>query len=203
MDITVNKINKKYKDQVVLDDVSFVVHSGETVGILGRNGCGKSTLLSIIAGTEKPDGGQILFSEGGGRKLIGYLPQINPLIEEVSVYDNLSLWIDDMRIIGEVLKKFDFDGISGKKVSKLSGGMKRRAAIMCALANSPKLLIMDEPTAALDIEFKKIIHDMMRTFTEHDGSIILVTHEKEEIEMCDRCYEIREGRLFGGGQESE
>lgn len=203
MDITVSKISKCYKNRAVLNDISLCVHTGETVGILGRNGCGKSTLLSIIAGTEKADRGQIIFSESGGRKLVGYLPQVNPLIEEVSVSDNLSLWIDDMGRMDEVLKAFDFDGISAEKVSKLSGGMKRRVAIMCALANSPKLLIMDEPTSALDIEFKKMIHDMMRAFAGSGGSIILVTHEKEEIDMCDRCYEIIDGKLFTGGLESE
>lgn len=203
MDITISQISKQYKNQTILTDISLCVHSGETVGILGRNGCGKSTLLSIIAGTEKADKGQVIFSERGGRKLIGYLPQINPLIEEVSIFDNLSLWIDDMGRIDEVLKEYDLDKIANKKVSKLSGGMKRRAAIMCALANSPKLLIMDEPTAALDIEFKKMIHDLMRQFIESGGSIILVTHEKEEIAMCDRCYEIRDGKLFTGGLESE
>lgn len=195
MDITVNNISKKYKNQTVLSDVSLYVKSGEIVGILGRNGCGKTTLLSIIAGTERPDCGSVLVSEGGGRSEIGYLPQINPLIEEVSVYDNLSLWIDDKGRIGEVLKAFDFDSVSGKKVGKLSGGMKRRAAVMCALANSPKVLIMDEPTAALDIEYKKLIHGLMRDYVNNGGTIILVTHEQEEIEMCDKCYLLNDGNL--------
>ena len=195
MDITVSNICKKYKNQVVLRDVSFYVGSGETVGILGRNGCGKTTLLSIIAGISKADSGKVIFSQPGGRSLVGYVPQVNPLIEDVSVVDNLGLWIDERERIDDALTAFDFKSIENKKVSKLSGGMKRRVAIMCALSNSPKLLIMDEPTASLDIEYKKLIHEMMKDYTKDGGTILLVTHEQEEIEMCDRCYYLDEGCL--------
>lgn len=195
MDITVKGIYKKYRNKTVLKDASFSATSGETVGILGRNGCGKTTLLSILAGTEKADMGSVIFSEPG-TNLSGYLPQVNPIIEEVSVRDNLGLWIDDADRIDEVLRDFDFYDIRGVKAGKLSGGMKRRLAIMCAMSNSPRLLIMDEPTAALDIEYKRLIHEMMRDFTQKGGTIILVTHEKEEIEMCDRCYILEEGTLL-------
>lgn len=195
MDITVNGICKKYKNQTILTDVSLSAGSGEIIGILGRNGCGKTTLLSIIAGVEKQDRGQVVFSERGGRALVGYLPQINPLIEEVSIVDNLSLWIDDASRIDGVLQAFNCYEIRGKKVGKLSGGMKRRVAIMCALSNSPKLLIMDEPTASLDIEYKRLIHDMMKSFVANGGTIILVTHEQEEINMCNHCYILEGGHL--------
>lgn len=194
MEITVSGIYKKYRNKTVLMDASFYAKSGEIVGILGRNGCGKTTLLSILAGNEKADMGSVTFSEGG-QNLSGYLPQINPIIEEVSVRDNLGLWIDDSNRIDEVLRSFDFYDIRGVKAVKLSGGMKRRLAIMCAMCNSPKLLIMDEPTAALDIVYKRLIHEMMRDFADKGGTIILVTHEKEEIEMCDRCYLLENGAL--------
>lgn len=196
MDITVSNISKKYKSQIVLENVSFHVRGGETVGILGRNGCGKTTLLSIIAGIEKADSGKVIFSEPGGRALVGYVPQVNPLIEDASVADNLGLWINERKRVNDALEVFDFKDISNKKVSKLSGGMKRRVAIMCALSNSPRLLILDEPTASLDIEYKQLIHNMMRNFTGDGGTILLVTHEQEEIEMCDRCYYLNEGCLL-------
>lgn len=196
MDITVSNISKKYKSQIVLENVSFHVRGGETVGILGRNGCGKTTLLSIIAGIEKADSGKVIFSEPGGRALVGYVPQVNPLIEDASVADNLGLWINERKRVNDALEVFDFKDISNKKVSKLSGGMKRRVAIMCALSNSPRLLILDEPTASLDIEYKQLIHNMMRNFTADGGTILLVTHEQEEIEMCDRCYYLNEGCLL-------
>lgn len=197
MDITVSNINKKYKKQLVLKDVSLYAKSGEIVGILGRNGCGKTTLISIIAGVEKADSGRVIFSERG-RELVGYVPQVNPLIEEASVIDNLGLWIKDSSKTDEILTAFDFDTLRSKKVYKLSGGMKRRVSIMCALSNSPRLLIMDEPTASLDIEYKKLIHGMMEEYVKSGGTIILVTHELEEINMCDRCYSLHEGHLSEG-----
>ncbi len=195
MDINVNNISKSYGKQKVLSDISFSVSGGQTVGIVGANGCGKTTLLSILAGIEMPDSGSVVFSEPGGRSLCGYLPQINPLLEEASVYDNLRLWTETAKSCDELIDKYGFSDIRKKKVSKLSGGMKRRLAIACALCNDPKLLIMDEPTASLDIDNKKMIHDRMRDFISGQGAIILVTHELEEIKMCSICYKIQDGTI--------
>ncbi len=196
MDIRVEHISKRFGSQMVLSDVSFSASSGEIVGIVGGNGCGKSTLLSILAGIERADRGNVIFSEPGGREKSGYLPQTNPLLEEASVYENIRLWAATKAVADQLLVQYRFEDVRRKKVRKLSGGMKRRLAIACALARDPKLLIMDEPTAALDIDYKKMIHDMMHRFSASGGTILLVTHEKEEIAMCHRCYLLREGLLF-------
>ncbi len=200
MQIIVNQISKSYGTQNVLQDVSLSAGDGELIGITGRNGCGKSTLLSILAGVEPPDRGTITFSEPGGRRLVGYLPQINPLIETASVEDNLKLWTEDREGFHRLAQEYNLTTILKKKVATLSGGMKRRLAIACALALNPRLLIMDEPTSALDIEYKKQIHEQMSMFTAQGGTIIMVTHEAEEIQLCTRCYQLEDGRLnlYGG-----
>ncbi|MCR5266962.1 MAG: ABC transporter ATP-binding protein [Lachnospiraceae bacterium] len=195
MDIRVEHVSRSYGDQEVLSDVSFTASGGEIIGIVGRNGCGKSTLLSILAGIERADHGNVVFSEPGGREKSGYLPQTNPLLEEASVYENIRLWAPDKEQAEKLLAQYRFLDVRRKKVRKLSGGMKRRLAIACALAHDPKLLIMDEPAAALDIVYKKMIHDMMEHFTKSGGTIILVTHEQEEIRMCHRCYLLQDGKL--------
>ncbi len=195
MDIRVEHVSRRFGSQTVLSDVSFGASAGEIIGIVGRNGCGKSTLLSILAGIEKADGGNVIFSEPGGREKSGYLPQTNPLLEEVSVYENLRLWAPGKEQADRLLAQYRFEDVRNKKVKKLSGGMKRRLAIACALAHDPKLLIMDEPTAALDIVYKKMIHEMMSRFTASGGTIILVTHEQEEINMCHHCYLLENGIL--------
>ncbi|MBQ7582357.1 MAG: ABC transporter ATP-binding protein [Lachnospiraceae bacterium] len=195
MDIRVEHVSRSYGDQEVLSDVSFTASGGEIIGIVGRNGCGKSTLLSILAGIERADRGNVVFSEPGGREKSGYLPQTNPLLEEASVYENIRLWAPDKEQAEKLLAQYRFLDVRRKKVRKLSGGMKRRLAIACALAHDPKLLIMDEPAAALDIVYKKMIHDMMEHFTKSGGTIILVTHEQEEIRMCHRCYLLQDGKL--------
>ena len=200
MQIVVNQISKSYGTQNVLKDVTLSAGDGELIGIIGRNGCGKSTLLSILAGVEAPDNGMITFSEPGGRRLVGYLPQINPLIETASVEDNLKLWTENKEGLISLAQEYQLTDILKKKVNTLSGGMKRRLAIACALALRPKLLIMDEPTSALDIEYKKQIHEEMNQFTAQGGTIIMVTHEAEEIQLCTRCYRLEDGRLnlYGG-----
>ena len=195
MDIRVEHVSRSFGSQQVLSDISFAASSGDIIGIVGRNGCGKSTLLAILAGIDRADDGNVIFSVPGGREKSGYLPQTNPLLEEASVVENLRLWAPDREKTERLLKEYDLESVRRKKVRKLSGGMKRRLAIACALAHDPELLIMDEPTAALDIVYKKMIHDIMNDFTASGGTIILVTHEQEEISMCSRCYILQDGCL--------
>ena len=126
MDIRVEHVSRSYGDQEVLSDVSFTASGGEIIGIVGRNGCGKSTLLSILAGIERADRGNVVFSEPGGREKSGYLPQTNPLLEEASVYENIRLWAPDKEQAEKLLAQYRFLDVRRKKVRKLSGGMKRR-----------------------------------------------------------------------------
>lgn len=200
MELRVEHIGKKYKKQTVLKDISFTVSSGECIGFIGANGCGKTTLLSILVGVEFADKGhayidgkKIDLKKGLGKNKLGYVPQINPLPESLSVKECLQLWCDNKDIYKKIVRRYDLVDIEKKTISKLSGGMKRRVAIACALASEPEILIMDEPTAALDISYKKLIHEDMNDFVKRGGILIIVTHEKEEIDMCTTCYRIENG----------
>lgn len=202
MELKLINIRKKYKNQEVLKGINLVASSGECIGLTGRNGCGKTTLLSILAGVEKADSGEIFIdgrSVADKRELfdgyVGYLPQADPFPDRMSVKDCLKLWCNGRKEYEAVVKKYNLSEMLTKKTEQLSGGMKRRVSIACALANYPGILIMDEPTAALDVEYKGIIHKDMMDFVASGGLIILVTHEKEEMEMCTRCFEIRNGIL--------
>lgn len=191
MIISVEHICKSYKKNVILKDISFEAESGECVGFVGANGCGKTTLLSILVGVEKADRGSI---KKKTRK-IGYVPQINPLPDNLTVKECLKLWCDNKAEYDEIVSRYELSEFLSKRINRLSGGMKRRVAIACAMMGSPDILVMDEPTAALDINYKKLIHNDMKTFVNNGGLIIMVTHEAEEISMCGRCYEIRDGLL--------
>lgn len=193
MSIRIEHIAKRYGRQQVLKDISLDIEEGTCVGITGRNGCGKTTMISIVTGVERPDSGSILYPRRGFS--VGYLPQISPLLEDMSVYDNLRLWADKKDNIATISRQYELTDIWKKRVSRLSGGMKRRLAIACALINSPDLLVMDEPTAALDIEYKELIHNSMRSFLREGGTILMVTHEKDEMDMCDSCYLMDGGTL--------
>ena len=206
MQIEVSGISKKYKGKHVLSDISFQAESGSCIGILGRNGTGKSTLLSILAGVLERDSGTFhcdgidLFRDSHLRSaLVGYVPQGTPLMEELSAKDNLSLWYRSQDLKTElekgVLKLLGIDEFLHVPVSKMSGGMKKRLSIGCAVANRPPVLLLDEPTAALDLPCKENIASYLRRYKASGGILILTTHDVMELNMCDRWYIIKDGKL--------
>ncbi len=207
--IRVENISKRYGKQQVLKEISFLVQPGESAAIVGRNGCGKSTLMQILAGIMKPDGGSLRYYDKDPlsqrklfRTMCGYVPQANPLIEELTVQDNLKLFGAGKEAVhSELLKPFELEDILKKPVCKLSGGMKRRVSIACAVHYLPPILFMDEPTTALDIYYKASLHEWMRAYLKMNGTLILTTHEEEEFCMCNRCFLMENGLLTELGQE--
>lgn len=201
--IEVNHIRKKYGKKIVLDDISFQVHSGERVAIVGKNGCGKTTLMKILAGVMKPSQGTISYygkspleNRKYFRKYCGYVPQENPLIEELTVKDNLRLWgADKSKGYGQLIEMFQLETIMKMPVNKLSGGMKRRLCIACALAEWPPIFIMDEPTASLDMYYKESINAWMKEYQKMKGIVIITSHDENEILESDRCLFMKDGRL--------
>ena len=193
----------------VLKNASFSLEKGQCIGIIGANGSGKSTLLSILAGIRKPDSGQLLFhgkdlflkeNRKQLRLISGYVPQDNPLMEELGVFDNLRLWYPDKGKLIEALEQGVFSGFGFEEymkvpVSKLSGGLKKRVSIACALAENPDILIMDEPTQALDMICKKDILDYMENCKKSGKSIIFTTHDETEFRICDKLFLLHAGEL--------
>ena len=200
-------VRKKYRRNVVLDGVSLSVGEGSCVGILGGNGSGKSTLLSILAGVRHGDGGKFLWQQEDlfsntklRASLVGYVPQGIPLLEELTAWDNLRLWYEK-----PVLERELEDGalaILGVKeflktpVYKMSGGMKKRLSVGCAVNGNPRILLLDEPTAALDLICRERIYSYLREFKAQGGRILLATHDVQELELCDSWYILKEGALI-------
>ena len=204
--LDVRGVCKRYGKTTVLRQVSMTVHTGECVGIVGANGVGKSTLLEILAGGLAPDEGEI-YMEGervSGAKLAertGFVPQENPLFEDLTVKDNLELWYRGRRreierdMESGHLRTLGIPEFYKKKVSRLSGGMKKRLSIACALAERPKLLILDEPGAALDFVAKNAIIEYIRQYAQAGHSVLMVSHELPELAVCGRLYGMKDGRL--------
>lgn len=207
MKIEVSNIKKSYGRNEILKDISFSAESGKCIGVLGKNGCGKSTLLSVLAGVQKPDGGSFtmdghsLFgSPSLLRKNVGYVPQGTPLIDELTAYDNLLLWYsrDDLKreLDGGVLSMLGVGDFLKKRVDSLSGGMKKRLSIGCAMFEHPPVLLLDEPCAALDIECKENILSYLRDYKARGGVLLLTTHDEMELSLCDECRIMRRGVLY-------
>lgn len=212
MRITIQDIKKSYRSAQILSGVCIEAGEGSMTCILGKNGCGKSTLLSILAGVVKADSGAFFYdAESEPRidlfkrrldasRLIGYVPQSTPLLEELSALDNLRLWYTGgKKVLRQeleegVLKDLDIDRFLHKNVRTLSGGMKKRLSIGCALAHHPRILLLDEPGAALDLIAKEQIVTWLKKFCDQGGIVLLASHELGEIENCSRAYILREGK---------
>lgn len=198
--VTVSHISKAYGKKSILKDLSFEAKSGTCVAIVGRNGCGKSTLLKILAGIEKPDQGEVsFFRETSIRKrrtYFGYVPQENPLITDLSVADNLKLWGNMKSDAARELRDFfSLDEYLHMPVNQISGGMKRRLSMVCALLNQPPVLLLDEPTTALDLYYKSHIQSFFQTYLKKNGTIIMTTHDETEMMQADHVVLMQDGMI--------
>ncbi|MBR6918410.1 MAG: ABC transporter ATP-binding protein [Clostridia bacterium] len=211
MHIGICDIKKKYGRKVVLDGVSFEAESGSVIGVIGVNGSGKSTLLGILSGVLRATSGDFtvdgesVFKNGSLRDKIGFVPQGTPLIEELTARDNLLLWYSKEQMEAElergVLKILGIDGFLNVRVSRMSGGMKKRLSIGCAVASGPEVILLDEPTSALDIVCREAIADYLRKFRAAGGIIIIATHDVKEIDLCDKIYILKDGHLSDVGSK--
>lgn len=205
--LQVEHISFSYRKKQVLRDVCFTAKEGDFIGIIGKNGCGKSTLLSVLAGVRRPAGGSVSFEDtplytkaSVPAETVGYVPQLNPLLPELSVRDNLKLWLRDSELSTkeETEHLYEQMGLMDyfrTPVGKLSEGMKKRVSITSVLQNHPKLLILDEPSAALDLPCKEIIHEQLLSFSRKGGIILFTTHEEAEFSLCTTLYILKDGIL--------
>ena len=134
------------------------------------------------------------------RNMTGYVPQENPLIPELTVYDNLRLWYPDSEYLQQELEQgflhlLGIQEFMTKQVNKLSGRMKKRGSIGIAMAGMPPVLLMDEPSAALDLICKEDIRNYLEVYLQRKGTVVITTHEESELELCDKLYVMKDGKL--------
>ena len=201
--ISVENLSKSFGKKSILKNITFKFYDGEVLGILGFSGTGKTTLLRLICGLMYPDKGEILYRIDGnlsvytvkyaGRKvrsMIGISVQKTSLYGTLSVWENLKYFGElfglDQREIElktqEILKILDLEENRLSIVNDLSDGMRKRVDIACALIHSPKVLILDEPTANLDFKLRRDILNYIKLINENGVSIIFISHFIEEIE---------------------
>ena len=218
MDIKVENLTKLYGVQKAVDDISFVVKTGEILGFLGPNGAGKTTTMKAIATFLLPDNGSIYIGDNDAikspqevKKHIGYLPENNPLYTEMPVIDYLRFVaalnnVPKQNIDERVLEMVKLCGLKGekhKKIEELSKGYQQRVGLAQALIHDPDILILDEPTTGLDpnqiIEIRELIKKIGRSKT-----VILSSHILAEVEAtCDRIMIINKGKIVANGTTAE
>lgn len=193
--LNIEHISKIFGEKVIFDDISYGVHDGDKIGIIGINGTGKSTLLKMIAGQEEPDEGQIIIQNN---IRMAWLPQNPEFPEKMTVLDYVAdgKWQKDWSTeseAGNVLNKL---GISdhGEELSHLSGGQKKRAALARILVNPADVLILDEPTNHLDNEMVTWLEEFL---IKYKGVVIMVTHDRYFLDrVSNKILEISHGKLY-------
>ncbi len=211
MSIKIENLSKKFNDRRILENINLEVREGEFLCIVGPSGCGKTTLLRIIAGLEKPTTGKIfaddkLVEEPGADR--GFVFQQYTLFPWRTVLENVTFGLElkgvpkDEReeIAMEYLKLVGLEDFKDSYPYELSGGMKQRVAIVRALSNSPKVLLMDEPFAALDIQTRNLLQkELLYIWMKTGETIIFVTHNVDEaVFLGDRIVVMsaRPGRIL-------
>ncbi|MBN6187163.1 ABC transporter ATP-binding protein [Aneurinibacillus sp. BA2021] len=218
MFITIREISKRYGSKTVLQNVSLNITKGEMFGIAGENGAGKSTLLSIIASVSKPSAGEVCIDgvsvQKGGSKVkrrIGYVPQELALYPSLRGIDNLSFWGKMYGVRGSELalrmeEVMDIIGLRDRikeRVDAYSGGMKRRLNLGVAMLHRPDLLILDEPTAGVDVQSRRQIMQALKEMSAQGCTILYTSHHLEEIEACDRIGVLQGGEILAVGTAQE
>lgn len=213
--LTLSDVNYSYHglqgETKALEDISFIVSSGEFIAIVGPSGCGKSTLLSMIAGLIFPEIGSISLNGvpiSSARTRIGYMLQKDHLFEWRSILNNVLLGLEIQNRLDEaskakamgMLKTYGLDAFANARPSQLSGGMRQRAALIRTLVLEPELLLLDEPFSALDYQTRlSVADDIWRIIKKENKTAVLVTHDlSEAVSMADRILVLssRPGKLI-------
>lgn len=193
--LNIEHVSKIFGEKVIFDDVSYGIHQGDKIGIIGINGTGKTTILKIIAGLEEPDEGQVIMQNG---LRITYLPQNPEFSPNATILDYVAdgKWQKDWATASEAANVLNKLGITNheEKIEHLSGGQKKRVALARTLVNPADVLILDEPTNHIDNEMASWLEDYLRKFK---GALVMVTHDRYFLDrVTNKILEISHGKLY-------
>ena len=218
--LELKEIKKSFTEgEAVLDNISLEISKGEFITLLGSSGCGKTTTLRIIAGLEQPDAGSVWLD---GREVTGLEPnqrdvntvfQNYALFPHMNVAENIGYGLKLKKVpkseikkkVSQMLELVQLEGYEKRKPSELSGGQKQRVAIARALVNNRKVLLLDEPLGALDLQLRRAMQIELKHLQKKLGiTFIYITHDQEEaINMSDRIAVMRDGRIEQIGTPDE
>jgi phospholipid/cholesterol/gamma-HCH transport system ATP-binding protein len=223
--IDVRGVRKAFGDRVILDDVSLVVHEGETLAVIGYSGVGKSVLLKSIVRLLEPDRGDV-FVDGQDvkalrrdelyelRRRIGYVFQFAALFDSMTVFDNVAMGLRRIRAMSEVeirervhesLRRVEMEGFDDRLPAQISGGQRKRVGLARAIATRPKYILYDEPTTGLDPVTTAVIDELiMKMARELNVTSVVVTHDmKSAYRVADRVAMLYRGAIRFIGSPAE
>ncbi len=209
--IALKNISVEFDGEKVLDDLNLSIRDGEFVTLLGSSGCGKTTTLRLIAGFLEPDSGEVFFDGKSMNGVPPYKREVNTIFQRYAlfphynVYENIAYGLRVRKVpekqireqVTEMLRLVNLQGFEKRNVSRLSGGQQQRVAIARALVLKPKVLLLDEPLAALDLKLRKDMQQELKNIQKQLGiTFIFVTHDQEEaLSMSDTVVVMNEGKV--------
>jgi len=207
--ISIEKISKRYGKVNALTEISFDVQKREVFGLIGPDGAGKTSLFNILATLQLPTSGKatllgydVIADYKKIRKEIGYLPGVFSLYPDLSVYENLWFFAtmygssikENMRLIFPIWNQIA--PFENRQAERLSGGMKQKLALCCALIHKPKILFLDEPTTGVDPVSRREFWDLLNNIKKQDIAVLVSTPYMDEATRCDRIALMKEGKII-------
>ena len=221
--LELDKISMFYNKRQILNNLNLKINKQEILGMLGPNGVGKSTIFHIVTGLKSPTFGKVKISgedctnipiyERATRFKLGYVPQHGGFIHDLTLNENLNL-VGEIHIkeknlrkdkINKIISQFEFDPLLNIKAKHLSGGQKKKLVISMALINDPKILLLDEPFAALDILTIKMLQEIIVNLQSYEKiTVVVCDHQARDLLSCvDRAIVLSNGKIIASGSPNE
>ena len=221
--VEIKNVSVFYNKRQILNNLNLTIRKQEILGMLGPNGVGKSTIFNLITGLKNPNHGEVIIDGVNVTKLpinerftkfkLGLVPQYGGLIHDLSLLDNLKL-VSEIHIkekelrnqkINKLISQFEFEALLNIKAKHLSGGQKKKLVIAMALVNDPKILLLDEPFAALDILTIKMLQEIILNLqSTEEISIVICDHQARDLLNCvDRAIILSNGKIIASGSPNE
>lgn len=214
--VSIRGLSKRFKDVIALDGVNLDIEKGAVFGLVGPNGAGKTTLIRALVGALQPDSGTIdvagtdpTASRQEARLRIGYMPQTSVLYADLTARENVAFFYrghvkgDPDDAVDVALEFADLGEFADRPLHTLSGGVQQRVSLAVAMAHQPEMLLLDEPTAGVDPELRGVFWRGFRRLTESGTTILVTTHQMDEVVHCDRVALLRNGRILAEATPSD
>jgi ABC-2 type transport system ATP-binding protein len=205
----IEHLSKHYGKICAVNNISLDIPKGTIYGLVGPNGAGKTTLIKALVGSLKPSAGRVtvlgldpILEKWKLREQIGYMPQSPALYEDLTARDNIRFFGGTQRIPGfekkvdDILQFTELTNRANDLIRTFSGGMKKRVSLCCALIHQPKIVFLDEPTAAIDPHLKLLSWNLFRQIAKTGVTLVISTHLMDEALLCDKVTVLRKGKII-------